>query len=116
MEYRLKRNQMLRSRWSQILLRFGFWEFKTERDPGNMYEMRSYVLRVNILFCYALMSMFALALFTGSKDQIFYSVYFNFYPFHLLVLNTHECLAVCGYRWMKIGKFCDHVDELGLRM
>lgn len=39
---------MLRSRYNQILLRFGFWEFKKEREPGNMYELRSYDLKVGV--------------------------------------------------------------------
>jgi len=44
-DYRVKRNQMLRSRYNQILLRFAFWEFMKEREPGNIFEMRSYVLK-----------------------------------------------------------------------
>ncbi|XP_067932130.1 protein NipSnap-like [Watersipora subatra] len=45
LEYRLERNSMLRSRYNQILLRFGFWEFKRDREPNNMYELRSYDLK-----------------------------------------------------------------------
>lgn len=44
-EYRQRRNAMLRSRYNQILLRFAFWEFQKQREPGNMFEMRSYELR-----------------------------------------------------------------------
>ena len=49
-DYRLKRNQMLRSRYNQILLRFAFWEFVKEREPGNIFEMRSYVLKVSLAY------------------------------------------------------------------
>ena len=47
LDYRLERNTMLRSRYNQILLRFGFWEFKKEREGNNMYELRSYDLKVS---------------------------------------------------------------------
>jgi len=48
LEYRLNRNKMLRSRYNQILLRFGFWEFKKEREAGNLFELRSYDLKVSV--------------------------------------------------------------------
>lgn len=41
---------MLRSRYNQILLRFAFWEFMKEREPGNIFEMRSYVLKVSVIY------------------------------------------------------------------
>ncbi|KAF6028025.1 NIPSNAP1 [Bugula neritina] len=43
--YRSERNAMLRERYNQILLRFGFWEFNKNREPGNLYELRSYELK-----------------------------------------------------------------------
>lgn len=45
LKFRLARNQMLRSRYNQLLLRFSFWDFVGGRAPGNLYELRSYTLK-----------------------------------------------------------------------
>ena len=37
---------MLRSRKNQILLSFSFWPELTAREGPNIYEMRSYTLKV----------------------------------------------------------------------
>ncbi|XP_069134849.1 protein NipSnap-like isoform X1 [Argopecten irradians] len=44
-DYRLRRNKMLRSRKNQILLPFSFWPEPTARSGSNIYEMRSYTLK-----------------------------------------------------------------------
>ncbi|KAH9525691.1 Nipsnap [Bulinus truncatus] len=45
MEFRKKRNGMLRSRRNQILLAFSFWPPIEPRDPTHIYELRSYTLK-----------------------------------------------------------------------
>lgn len=46
LEFRSKRNKMLRSRRNQILLRFSFWPRETPSpDRSHIYELRSYVLK-----------------------------------------------------------------------
>ncbi|XP_029648532.2 protein NipSnap homolog 1 isoform X1 [Octopus sinensis] len=46
LEFRSKRNKMLRSRRNQILLRFSFWPRETPTpDRSHIYELRSYVLK-----------------------------------------------------------------------
>lgn len=44
-DYRINRNKMLRSRRNQILLAFSFWGEIQPREPGNIYELRTYVLK-----------------------------------------------------------------------
>jgi len=44
-DYRINRNKMLRSRRNQILLAFSFWGDIQPRDTGNIYELRTYVLK-----------------------------------------------------------------------
>ena len=41
------RNQFLRQRTNQFLLPFSFWPLVTPRDGGNIYEIRSYFLKVS---------------------------------------------------------------------
>merc|ERR1719232_1426198 len=41
-EFRQKRNQMLRYRRNQILLAFSFWPTPQPREPSHIYELRSY--------------------------------------------------------------------------
>ncbi len=45
-DFRINRNKMLRSRKNQILLAFSFWGEIEERKGPNIYELRSYVLKV----------------------------------------------------------------------
>ena len=45
--FRLNRNKMLRSRKNQILLSFSFWPQLEPREGNNIYEMRTYTLKVN---------------------------------------------------------------------
>ncbi|GAB1604580.1 protein NipSnap-like [Argonauta hians] len=46
LEFRSKRNKMLRSRRNQILLRFSFWPREMpSADRNHIYELRSYVLK-----------------------------------------------------------------------
>ncbi|XP_013381635.1 protein NipSnap-like isoform X1 [Lingula anatina] len=44
-DFRLQRNKMLRARRNQIVLRFSFWPEPVQKDPGNIYEMRTYTLK-----------------------------------------------------------------------
>ncbi|ESO97698.1 hypothetical protein LOTGIDRAFT_104108 [Lottia gigantea] len=44
-DFRRERNKMLRSRKNQILLAFSFWPKPVAREPSNIYELRSYVLK-----------------------------------------------------------------------
>ena len=44
-DFRIKRNKMLRSRKSQILLAFSFWGDVQPRQGHNIYELRSYTLK-----------------------------------------------------------------------
>ncbi|XP_064612200.1 protein NipSnap-like isoform X1 [Liolophura sinensis] len=44
-EFRRRRNKMLRSRSNQIMLAFSFWPEPEPRPPKNIYELRSYVLK-----------------------------------------------------------------------
>ena len=48
MEYRQERGKMLLSRRNQLLLEFSFWNEPVPRDGPNIYELRSYQLRVSI--------------------------------------------------------------------
>lgn len=45
-EYREKRGKMLLSRRNQLLLEFSFWNEPVPRAGPNIYELRSYQLRV----------------------------------------------------------------------
>ena len=45
-DFRIKRNKMLRSRRNQILLAFSFWGPLKKREGSNIYELRSYTLKV----------------------------------------------------------------------
>ena len=45
-DFRTSRNKMLRSRKNQILLSFSFWPQLEPREGPNIYEMRSYTLKV----------------------------------------------------------------------
>jgi len=49
-EFRKKRNQMLRSRRNQILLAFSFWPPITPREGSNIYELRSYTLKPGTMY------------------------------------------------------------------
>jgi len=44
-ELRKQRSQLLRSRQSQLCLKFSFWPPPTPREPGHIYELRSYTLK-----------------------------------------------------------------------
>ena len=46
MEYRKERGKMLLSRRNQLLLEFSFWNEPAPRQGPNIYELRSYQLRV----------------------------------------------------------------------
>jgi len=46
-EYRKERGKMLLSRRNQLLLEFSFWNEPVPRPGPNIYELRSYQLRVN---------------------------------------------------------------------
>uniref|UniRef100_A0A667XYL2 Nipsnap homolog 2 n=1 Tax=Myripristis murdjan TaxID=586833 RepID=A0A667XYL2_9TELE len=46
MEYRNERGKMLLSRRNQLLLEFSFWNEPVPREGPNIYELRSYQLRV----------------------------------------------------------------------
>lgn len=46
-DFRKNRNKMIRYRKNQILLAFSFWPELKPRDPSNIYELRSYTLKVN---------------------------------------------------------------------
>ncbi|KAG1935438.1 protein NipSnap [Pimephales promelas] len=48
LEYRKERGQMLLSRRNQLLLEFSFWNEPVPRDGPNIYELRSYQLRVSV--------------------------------------------------------------------
>lgn len=57
LEYRKERGKMLLSRRNQLLLEFSFWNEPVPRDGPNIYELRSYQLRVSdALFSSALLS------------------------------------------------------------
>jgi hypothetical protein len=45
-EFRKARNKMLNARSNQILLAFNFWPELVPREGPNIYEMRSYTLKV----------------------------------------------------------------------
>ena len=46
-DYRNERGKMLLSRRNQLLLEFSFWNEPVARPGPNIYELRSYQLRVN---------------------------------------------------------------------
>ena len=46
LDFRQRRNQMLRYRKNQILLAFSFWGPIEPREPKWTYELRSYTLKV----------------------------------------------------------------------
>lgn len=46
-KYRKERGKMLLSRRNQLLLEFSFWNEPVPRDGPNIYELRSYQLRVS---------------------------------------------------------------------
>ncbi|BFZ18992.1 hypothetical protein BsWGS_22032 [Bradybaena similaris] len=50
LEFRKKRNAMLRSRRNQIMLAFSFWPPIQPRPPSNIYELRSYTLRPGTMY------------------------------------------------------------------
>lgn len=45
-DFRKSRNLMLRSRKNQIILEFSYWGGIKPRPGNNIYELRSYVLKV----------------------------------------------------------------------
>lgn len=45
--YRKERGKMLLSRRNQLLLEFSFWNEPVPREGPNIYELRSYQLRVS---------------------------------------------------------------------
>ena len=45
-EFRRERSKMLLSRGNQLLLEFSFWNEPTPRAGPNIYEMRTYKLKV----------------------------------------------------------------------
>ncbi len=47
-DFRVNRNKMLRSRKNQILLPFSFWGDVKQRESSNIYELRSYTLKVGL--------------------------------------------------------------------
>lgn len=53
LQYKKKRGEMLVSRRNELLLPFSFWPVPQERDPGNLYELRSYHLRPGTLIEWA---------------------------------------------------------------
>lgn len=55
-DYRINRNKMLRSRRNQILLAFSFWGDIQYREPPNIYELRTYVLKVILKKIYWLLN------------------------------------------------------------
>lgn len=48
MDYRNERGKMLLSRRNQLLLEFSFWNEPVPRPGPNIYELRSYQLRVTV--------------------------------------------------------------------
>uniref|UniRef100_A0A669CMU6 Nipsnap homolog 2 n=1 Tax=Oreochromis niloticus TaxID=8128 RepID=A0A669CMU6_ORENI len=50
MEYRNERGKMLLSRRNQLLLEFSFWNEPVPRPGPNIYELRSYQLRVTLFY------------------------------------------------------------------
>lgn len=50
MNYRNERGKMLLSRRNQLLLEFSFWNEPVPRPGPNIYELRSYQLRVTLIF------------------------------------------------------------------
>lgn len=53
-EFRKERGNMLLSRKNQLLLEFSFWNEPVPREGPNIYELRSYQLRVSFSFLYFL--------------------------------------------------------------
>jgi len=49
-EFRKKRNQMLRYRRNQILLAFSFWPPVQAREGSHIYELRSYTLKPGTMY------------------------------------------------------------------
>ncbi|KAG7224614.1 hypothetical protein INR49_011367 [Caranx melampygus] len=49
MDYRRERGKMLLSRRNQLLLEFSFWNEPVSRAGPNIYELRSYQLRVTLM-------------------------------------------------------------------
>lgn len=53
LEFRKERSKMLLSRRNQLLLEFSFWNEPLPRAGPNIYELRTYKLKVNhSLFCF----------------------------------------------------------------
>ncbi|XP_071478693.1 protein NipSnap homolog 1-like [Diadema antillarum] len=53
LEYKKLRGEMLVGRSNQLLMPFSFWGDPQPRDPGNLYEIRSYHLRPGTLIEWA---------------------------------------------------------------
>ena len=48
-DVRAKRSKMLLSRSNQLLYEFSFWNEVVPRDGPNVYELRTYFLKVNYI-------------------------------------------------------------------
>lgn len=51
---------MLLSRKNQLLLEFSFWNEPVPREGPNIYELRSYQLRVSLMFSFYVQMFFSL--------------------------------------------------------
>lgn len=51
LDFRKERSRMLLSRRNQLLLEFSFWNEPRPRQGPNIYELRSYKLKVGISLC-----------------------------------------------------------------
>lgn len=52
LDFRKERSRMLLSRRNQLLLEFSFWNEPRPRQGPNIYELRSYKLKVGISLCH----------------------------------------------------------------
>ena len=50
LDYKKQRGEMMIERTNSLLLPFAFWGDPPKREPGNLYELRSYHLRVSVVW------------------------------------------------------------------
>lgn len=60
LDFRKERSRMLLSRRNQLLLEFSFWNEPQPRQGPNIYELRTYKLKVGISLCLVVGGVFRL--------------------------------------------------------
>lgn len=93
MQYREKRGKMLLSRRNQLLLEFSFWNEPVPRDGPNIYELRSYQLRVWNVTIYTI----TITIYFSSI-----ALHSNIWPISLFIVLCQHTLEQCNVRCVHI--------------